>query len=268
MKLSIVIPVYNEGVFIERTVELAVAQPVDGVAEREIIIVDDASTDGTPQIAKNLAEKHFPVVRVLRHDRNCGKGAALRTGFKEAVGDIILVQDGDFEYHPRDYGRLLRPIVNGQADVVYGSRFMGSSEKRVIFFWHMMGNRLLTLWSNMLTNLNLTDMETGYKVFRKEVVDALEIKEERFGVEPEITAKVASLGARIYEVGIGYHGRTYDEGKKIGWKDGVRALWVISKYFFKCRILRSDPLKINGGKSTAADSGIFCASTMETRDAR
>ncbi len=236
MNLSVIIPVYNERRFLRNTIELVLAQDIGSIEGLEIIVVDDASTDGTSVIAQELAEEHAEVV-LETHLRNTGKGAALRTGLARARGDVVLIQDADLEYHPRDYKRLLRPIVERTADVVYGSRFLGSSEKRVLFFWHMIGNRILTLFSNMLTNLNLTDMETGYKVFRKEIADQITIEEKRFGVEPELTAKIAHLGARVFEVGIGYYGRTYSEGKKIGWKDGVRALWCISKYWFKCRFL-------------------------------
>jgi glycosyltransferase involved in cell wall biosynthesis len=226
--LSIVIPVYNE----ERTID-AVVQAVleaklpDGV-DRELLVVDDASTDGTARVLSQFTD--HPRIRVLRQDRNRGKGAALRRGFTEARGDMVLVQDADLEYDPRDYPRLLQPVLEGKADVVYGSRFMGGDAHRVLFFWHMLGNRLLTLLSNMTTNLNLTDMETCYKLFRTEVLRRIVLEEDRFGFEPEVTAKVARLGVRIYEVGISYAGRTYEEGKKINWRDGVRALYCLVKY--------------------------------------
>jgi len=198
------------------------------VAEREIIIVDDCSRDGTRDL---LRTEIAPLVdKVLFHEVNQGKGAALRTGFRAATGDVVVVQDADLEYDPQDYPRLLQPILEGKADVVFGSRFQGGQPHRVVYFWHMVGNKVLTLLSNMATNINLTDMETCYKVFRREVLQKIEIEENRFGFEPEITAKVARLGVVIYEVGISYYGRTYAEGKKIGWRDGFRALWAIAKY--------------------------------------
>jgi glycosyltransferase involved in cell wall biosynthesis len=198
----------------------------------EIVVVDDCSQDGTLEVARKLAEEGK--IRLIRHDKNQGKGGALQTGFLSAQGEIILIQDADLEYNPEEYPKLLRPIIEGKADVVYGSRFMGGEPHRVLYFWHYVGNMFLTLLSNMMTNLNLTDMETCYKVFRSEVLRSISLKEKRFGFEPEVTAKVARLGFRIYEVGISYTGRTYDEGKKINWKDGARALWCILKYgFFK-----------------------------------
>jgi glycosyltransferase involved in cell wall biosynthesis len=190
--------------------------------------VDDCSTDGTQEIVKN--EIANQVDRVIYHKKNMGKGAALRSGLKAASGDVVIIQDADLEYNPEDYPRLLRPILEEKADVVYGSRFAGSDERRVLYFWHMVGNKILTLISNVFTNITLTDMETGYKVFKKEIIDKITIEEERFGFEPEITAKIAKLKCRIYEVGISYCGRTYQEGKKINWKDGVRTLWCIIKY--------------------------------------
>jgi glycosyltransferase involved in cell wall biosynthesis len=225
MKLSIVIPCYNEVRTIRHIVDRVRAAPV---AEREIIIVDDCSRDGTRDL---LRTEIAPLVdKVLYHEVNQGKGAALRTGFRAATGDIVVVQDADLEYDPQDYPRLLQPILEGKADVVFGSRFQGGQPHRVVYFWHMVGNKFLTLLSNMATNINLTDMETCYKVFRREVLQRIEIEENRFGFEPEITAKVARLGVVIYEVGISYYGRTYAEGKKIGWRDGFRALWAIAKY--------------------------------------
>jgi glycosyltransferase involved in cell wall biosynthesis len=203
------------------------------VQNKEIIIVDDNSIDGTREILKNEIE---PLVdKIIYHDANKGKGAALRTGFKHGTGDIIIVQDADLEYNPQEYTRLISPIIGGKADVVYGSRFIGGQERRVLYFWHMVGNRFLTLLSNMFTNLNLTDMETCYKVFRREVIQGIVIRENRFGFEPEITAKIAHKKLRIYEIGISYSGRTYEEGKKINWKDGLKAIYCILKYNIFCR---------------------------------
>jgi glycosyltransferase involved in cell wall biosynthesis len=228
--ISIVVPCYNESKTLETIITRVLVADVSGL-EREIVIVDDGSQDDSVNIAKALAERH-PNIRVLEHQTNQGKGAALRTGFEAATGEIILVQDADLEYSPSDYPRLLAPILDDRADVVYGSRFRSGSEMRVLFFWHNVGNSLLTLFSNMMTNLNLTDMETCYKVFRREVIQAVTIQENRFGFEVEITAKIARLPVRprIYEVGISYSGRTYSEGKKITWKDGIRAVWCIFRY--------------------------------------
>jgi glycosyltransferase involved in cell wall biosynthesis len=226
VKLSIIVPVYNEKATI-----VEILRRVDNTPhEKEIIVVDDYSRDGTRDILRDLESSgKFPSMRVLYHDVNQGKGAAMRTGIAAARGDVVIVQDADLEYDPSEYGVLLQPITAGVADVVYGSRFL-SGPHRVLFFWHSMGNKLLTLLSNMFTDLNLTDMETGYKAFKRELFSKLTIEENRFGFEPEITAKVARLRCRVYEVPISYFGRDYSEGKKITWKDGVRALYCILKY--------------------------------------
>ena len=226
MKASIVIPCFNEAATIESITKAIIS--VELPIEREIIIVDDCSTDGTQDLLKDISSNDN--VKIVYHEINKGKGAALRTGFKFSSGDIIIIQDADLEYDPNDYPKLLLPILDGKADVVYGSRFSGGESHRVLYFWHSIGNKLLTFLSNMLTNLNLTDMEVGYKVFKKEILDGIELREDRFGFEPEFTAKISKLGRPIYEVGISYYGRTYQEGKKINWKDGVRAIIVILKY--------------------------------------
>ncbi len=223
MKLSVVIPVYNEKATIREIYERVKAMDID----KEIILVDDGSTDGSREIIQGLANDS---TRVLMHARNMGKGAALRTGFRYAAGDIVIIQDADLEYNPVEYPKLIQPILDGKADVVYGSRFATGEYRRVIFFWHMVGNKFLTFLSNMFTNLNLTDVETCYKVFRRDVLKEITIEENRFGFDSEITAKISNLDVRIYETGISYSGRTYKEGKKIGWKDGFTALKCIVKY--------------------------------------
>jgi glycosyltransferase involved in cell wall biosynthesis len=225
MKLSIVIPCYNERNTIRTIVDAVRASPV---AEKEIIVVDDCSTDGTRDLLKSEIEPL--VTRIIYHAVNQGKGAAVRTGFTAATGDAVIVQDADLEYDPQEYPRLLKPMLDGKADVVFGSRFMGAEAHRVVYFWHMVGNRVLTLVSNMCTNLNLTDMEAGYKMFRREIIQSIKLEEDRFGFDPEVTAKVAKLKCVVYEVGISYHGRTYAEGKKISWRDGFRVLYAILKY--------------------------------------
>jgi len=232
-KISIVIPIYNEEQTLAECIRrvLAVELPL----ERELVLIDDASTDGSGKVIEGVCREHDSAsIKVIRHMQNRGKGAALRSGFAQSSGDVVLIQDADLEYDPRDYARLLKPILDGRADVVYGSRFVGSEEKRVLFYWHAVGNKVLTTLSNMCTNINLTDMETCYKVFRREVLERIELKSNRFGVEPELTAKIARAGWRIYEVGISYSGRTYAEGKKITWRDGIKALLTIMRFrFFK-----------------------------------
>jgi len=225
MLLSVVIPCYNER---ETIAALIASVRAAAPAEKEIIVVDDCSKDGTRELLRGEIETR--VDRVIYHEVNQGKGAALRSGIRAARGDIVLIQDADLEYDPAEYANLLKPILEDKADVVFGSRFLGGAPHRVLYFWHRVGNGGLTLLSNIFTNLNLTDMETCYKVFRREIIQAIEIEENRFGFEPEITAKVAKARCRIFEVGISYYGRTYEQGKKIGWKDGLRALWCILKY--------------------------------------
>lgn len=228
MKISVVMPCYNENKTIHSIVQKIQNVEIEGV-EKEIVIVDDGSQDGTREYLAQLDGKSG--FNIIFHPQNRGKGAALRTGFQHANGDIIIVQDADLEYDPNEYPKLLKPILDGRADVVYGSRFVGSDTHRVLYFWHSLGNRFLTLLSNIFTNLNLTDMEVCYKVFKRDILKQVELEEDRFGFEPEFTAKIARQGLTIYEVGISYYGRTYDEGKKINWKDGLRAVYVILKYW-------------------------------------
>ena len=234
--LTIVVPAYNEASTIHLILDKLLAVSLIGGLSKEILIVDDHSVDGTYEaVNRYLSEKGSDNIRVLRHPKNMGKGAAIHTGIAEAKGDFVIIQDADLEYDPEEYNLLLKPMLNGLADVVYGSRFLGGNVHRILFFWHSIGNKFLTFLSNMFTNLNLTDMETCYKLFRREVIQSLKLREQRFGFEPEVTAKVARIpGIRIYEVGISYYGRTFAEGKKIGWRDGFRAMYCIFRYnFFK-----------------------------------
>jgi glycosyltransferase involved in cell wall biosynthesis len=226
--LSIVIPVFNEVNTMKDVIERVREVHLPQIAHREIVIVDDSSTDGTRDLLARYKDRND--FKIVFHDRNRGKGAALRTGIAETTGSIVIIQDADLEYDPQEYPKLMAPLLAGKADVVYGSRFAGGESKRVLYFWHSVGNKFLTTLSNMFTNINLTDMETCYKVFRGEVIRSIRIEEDRFGFEPEVTSKVARMGCRIYEVGISYSGRTYAEGKKINWKDGVQAIWCILKY--------------------------------------
>ena len=233
---SVIIPLYNEAAFVRHVLEEVLRQP----SVAEVIVVDDCSTDESPEIVLQIAKSESRI-KLIRHAHNMGKGAALRTGINLATSEIVLIQDADLEYDPEDYGALLKPIFSGKADAVFGSRFIGSHEHRVLYFWHSLGNQFLTLLSNMTTNLNLTDMEACYKVFKRELIQSVLIEEDRFGIEPELVAKVARTGACIYEVAISYHGRTYAEGKKIGWRDGVSALRCIFKYGIWRRFVTAAP---------------------------
>ncbi len=228
MLLSVIIPVFNEAKTIEEIMRRVEAVPL----AKEIIVVDDFSQDGTREVLSRLAEC-CKNLKVVFHDKNRGKGCAIRTGLQHVAGEMVIIQDADLEYNPAEFPRLVKPIVEDRADVVFGSRFAGGEEHRVLYFWHYVGNRFLTLFSSMLTNLNLTDMETCYKLFRTDIIRGIRLEQNRFGFEPEITAKVAKTGCRIFEVGISYSGRTYKEGKKIGWKDGAKAIWCIIKYRIK-----------------------------------
>jgi len=225
MKLSIIIPCFNEKEFLSELISLVKGSPVK---EKEVIFVDDGSNDGTTDLIKNRLEQE--VDSVVYHTKNMGKGAAIRSGLKYVTGDLVIIQDADLEYDPKEYPKLMAPILEGKADVVFGSRFLGEGPHRVHLFWHFVGNKFLTILSNMFTNLNLTDMETCYKLFRTDIIKQIDIAQKRFGVEPEITAKVAKKKCRVYEVGISYYGRSYSEGKKINWKDGLKAIYVILRY--------------------------------------
>jgi glycosyltransferase involved in cell wall biosynthesis len=225
MKLSVIIPCYNEKEHLQKLISLVKWSPV---GQKEIILVDDGSNDGTTELIKSDLESK--VDKVIYHPRNMGKGASIQSALKHVTGDMVIIQDADLEYDPNEYPKLMTPVIDGKADVVYGSRFLGGGPHRVHLFWHYVGNKLLTLLSNMFTNLNLTDMETCYKLFKTEIIKGIDIEEKGFGIEPEITAKVAKMKCRIYEVGISYYGRSYDEGKKINWKDGLKAIYIILKY--------------------------------------
>lgn len=261
MLLSIVIPAYNEGATIHEILALVASTELPVGVDREIIIVNDCSTDGTvASVRRFVRDSGSRSVRLISHVRNRGKGAAIRTGFSYATGDYIVIQDADLEYDPREYSHLLQPLISGRADVVYGSRFMGGKPHRILFFWHSIGNQFLTLLSNLFTNLNLTDMETCYKVFKCSVLRSLVLREDRFGFEPEVTAKIARIpNIRIYEVGIAYYGRTYQEGKKIGWRDGIRAVLCILKYSVFASLDRRPAIPVDALEEdcvgVASDSG-------------
>jgi glycosyltransferase involved in cell wall biosynthesis len=256
MKLSVVIPVYNERATLRQVVERVLSVPL----ELEVVCVDDGSSDGSREILAELRRQH-PQIQVFLQARNMGKGAALRRGIQQATGDFVVIQDADLEYDPADYSLLLDPLVQGKADVVYGSRFLGAAPHRVLYFWHSVGNRLLTLLSNCLTNINLTDMETCYKVFRREIIQSIPIEEERFGFEPEITVKIAKRRLRIYEVGISYWGRTYEEGKKIGWKDGLRAVWCLLKYSMKESPIAVSDAQVDSLQNSSAEKRVSGSSS-------
>jgi glycosyltransferase involved in cell wall biosynthesis len=230
-KLSVVVPAYNERATVEQLLRRVAEAPLPAGVELDLVVVDDCSRDGTGDLLRRLRDEAKPCrFTLVEHPVNRGKGAALRSGFAAASGDLLLVQDADLEYDPREYPKLLQPILDDEADVVYGSRFLGGQPHRVLFYWHSLGNRFLTMLSNMLTDLNLSDMETCYKVFRRSLLDRLDLRSSRFGIEPELTARFARLRVRIYEVPISYHGRTYAEGKKIGWRDGFAAIWAILRF--------------------------------------
>lgn len=239
MKLSVLMPAYNEKESVERIVNKVLEQDVPGIREIEIILVDDCSTDGTTEIVKGLAQQNPDQIRAFYHSKNLGKGASVRTAVENMSGDACIIQDADLEYNPEEYGLILEPILNGRADCVYGSRFVGSQPKRVMFFWHSVGNKLLTLLSNMFTNLNFTDIETGYKAFRADVIKSIPLRSNDFRFEPEITAKIGKRKFRIYEVGISYTGRTYKEGKKINWVDGIKAIFAIFYFWIVNDSLRN-----------------------------
>ena len=246
--LTVVIPAFNESKTLPMVLDKLAGVRLIHDIQKEIIVVDDCSTDNTQEVAKRYMKEHPELaIRYFRHDVNKGKGAALHTGIRKASGDYLIVQDADLEYDPKEFNLLLQPVLDGFADVVYGSRFAGGNAHRILFFWHTIGNKFLTNLSNMFTNLNLTDMETCYKLFRTDLIQSLDLKEKRFGFEPEVTAKISKIsGIRIYEVGISYYGRTYEEGKKIGWKDGFRALYCITKYnlFVKAGKKKLEPVSI------------------------